>query len=97
MAGAAAANVRAPPTFVGSKAMESNDVMRITILNDGTIKTETDGISAPNHQNAERFLRNISTLAGGKTTRTARTDPEAMKHQHSHEHVHENEIHKVGY
>ncbi len=43
------------------------DTIRITILEDGTIKTDTDKVSMPNHQNAEQFLRSVSTLAGGKT------------------------------
>ena len=45
------------------------DSMRITILEDGTIKTETDRVSAPNHSNAESFLRLMATLTGGKTER----------------------------
>jgi hypothetical protein len=52
----------------------NSDKLTIEILPDGTIKTSTDGISASNHDNAEAFLRNVSTLAGGTSTRTLRTD-----------------------
>ena len=45
------------------------DQMKITILEDGTIKTETDKVSAPNHSNAEAFLRLVAQLCGGKTER----------------------------
>ena len=49
----------------------SIDRMKITILPDGTIKTETTGfVSKANHDNAEQFLRAMATLAGGETTRT---------------------------
>jgi hypothetical protein len=50
------------------------DMMKIEILADGTIKFITDPISGPNHVNAEAFLRDAARLAGGDTTREARTD-----------------------
>lgn len=50
------------------------DKLTLEILPDGTIKSTADGVSAANHDNAENFLRNVSTLAGGKVTRTLRTD-----------------------
>jgi hypothetical protein len=43
------------------------DTIRITVLDDGTIKTDTDRVSMPNHANADGFLREVSRLAGGKT------------------------------
>ncbi len=58
-----------------------SDTMRIEILEDGTIKTTTDPISAPNHQSAEGFMRDLAQLAGGETTRKAR-------HGHTHAHTH---------
>ena len=57
------------------------DLLKITILEDGTIKTETDAVSMPNHANAEAFLREVSRIAGGDVERKA-------KHghaQHSHD------------
>lgn len=52
------------------------DRMTITILPDGTIKTETKSfVSKPNHDNAEQFLRAMATLAGGETTRVKLEKP----------------------
>jgi hypothetical protein len=45
------------------------DSMNITILDDGTIKVETDKISQANHMTAEAFLRNMSNACGGKQER----------------------------
>ena len=45
------------------------DTMKITILEDGTIKVETDAISQANHMTAEAFMRNIATAGGTKQTR----------------------------
>jgi hypothetical protein len=45
------------------------DLMQITILDDGTIKVETDKISQANHMTAEAFMRNISSACGGKQER----------------------------
>lgn len=59
--------------------------MRIEILPDGTIKTTTDPISNANHQSAEAFMRDIATLTGGPTSKTAR---HGHTHQHQHEHEH---------
>lgn len=61
-----------------------SDKMTIEILPDGTIKTTTDEVSAPNHDNAESFLRGIAQLAGGECTREARGE-----HVHDHHHHHE--------
>jgi hypothetical protein len=60
-----------------------DDRLTIEILEAGTIKTTSDEVSAPNHDNAEQFLRSIARLAGGETTRTTRED--APQH-HGHEH-----------
>lgn len=61
------------------------DNIKITILEDGTIKTETDKVSAPNHSNAENFLSNMAKMAGGETKRRRRGAAEAHGH-HTHEH-----------
>lgn len=55
------------------------DTIKITILEDGTIKTETDAVSMPNHQNAEGFLRDIGRLAGGEVERKNK-----LGHTHTH-------------
>lgn len=41
------------------------DEMKITILEDGTIKCETDKISPANHATAEALLRNLQSASGG--------------------------------
>lgn len=45
------------------------DAMNIEILEDGTIKVETDKVSAPNHSTAEAFMRHMNQAAGGTQTR----------------------------
>lgn len=62
----------------------NDDRLTIEILEDGTIKTTSDEVSAPNHDNAEQFLRAMARLAGGETTRTAREDA-PRHHHHAHD------------
>ena len=47
--------------------------MNITILDDGTIKIETDAISQANHMTAEAFLRFVAQAGGTRQT---------QKHKH---------------
>lgn len=61
-----------------------SDALRITILDDGTIKTETDQISAANHQSAEAFLKDVTALAGGQVERK-RKNNQAQHHHHTHQ------------
>jgi hypothetical protein len=66
---------------------ETVDKIFISVLPDGTIKTDCDKISQPSHQNAEAFLRDVGRLAGGKVEK---------KHKHGaawHTHDHKNEQH----
>lgn len=77
----------------------TTDKLTLEILADGTIKTTTDAVSAANHDNAENFLRNIATLAGGTTTRQIRAD--LPKHVHrkaieDHEKAHGTHTHANG-
>lgn len=60
-----------------------SDNIIITVLEDGTIKTETDKVSMPNHANAEAFLRDIGRLAGGPITRKHR---HGLSLAHAHDH-----------
>ena len=60
------------------------DMLIIEILEDGTIKTTSDTVSAANHESAEQFLRGIARLAGGETTREVRKD---VRHNHVHIHT----------
>ena len=64
----------------------SQDSITIEILDDGTIKTVTDGVSGANHSNAEQFLRYIAQLAGGESKRSRRIDVNQKMHVHEHEH-----------
>lgn len=45
------------------------DTMKVTILDSGIIKIETDQISQANHMTAEAFMRNVRKAAGGTTSR----------------------------
>ena len=45
------------------------DSMQLTILDDGTIKVETDSISQANHMTAEAFMRNMASACGGRQER----------------------------
>ncbi len=61
------------------------DEMKIEILADGTIKTETSPISPANHQSAEAFMNDFARLTGGEATRQRR--PHAHGNTHSHTHI----------
>lgn len=63
------------------------DKIIIEILDDGTIKTETDTVSMPNHANAEGFLKEMARLAGGIVKRV-------LKGKHAHVHGTQHEHHK---
>lgn len=60
------------------------DTLIIEILEDGTIKTTSDTVSAANHESAEQFLSGMARLAGGETTREARRDVKHAQHSHAH-------------
>ena len=49
------------------------DSMKITILDDGSIKVETDKISAANHMSADKFMEFLRTAGGA---------PQERKHKH---------------
>ena len=66
---------------------EVSDTMRITILPDGRVRTETDRVSAAAHQSAEMFLHTVAKLCGGLTTRTRRVDVGTAIHVHDHSHT----------
>lgn len=60
------------------------DKFTIEVLEDGTVKTTTDKISAPNHQSAEHFMAMLAKFCGGPVTRVRRN--EGLHHHHHHEH-----------
>ena len=69
----------------------ARDILKIEVLEDGTIKTTTDPISDANHQNAEDFLNFMARLAGGETTREHRHEGQEHMHTHTHHHDHSHE------
>ena len=64
------------------------DGITVTILENGTVRIETDGISGPNHANAEAALQFITKEIGGEVTRIHR-HPGGHVHVHEHEHEHQ--------
>ena len=69
------------------------DIITVEILDDGSIKIETDRISGPNHVGAESLLREISKAAGGTTTRRRRVHVGQTITEHEHEHGPETHTH----
>ncbi len=65
--------------------------MRVTILEDGTIKTETGDMAGPSHQAADDFLKDLARLAGGAVTEEK--IGKGHHHHHGHAHTHEGETH----
>lgn len=61
------------------------DVIKIEILDDGTIKMETDKVSMPNHAGAEALVREVIKGAGGAMEKTRKS---------SHGHYHGTEYHE---
>jgi len=64
-----------------------NDEIKITILADGQIKIETDGIGQGNHTSADKLLATMARLAGGESETVRK--PQAHTHSHhgvSHTH-----------
>ena len=61
--------------------------MRIRVLEDGSVKIETDTISPASHVRAERFLAEVQKLLGGETTRVRK----GHAHHHTHDHEHDEE------
>jgi len=67
------------------------DKIKVTILEDGTIKVDTDKISGPNHVNAEGFIREMFKLAGGSITRKLK---HVAQHLLGHGHDHHDHTHQ---
>jgi hypothetical protein len=60
--------------------MNNTDDITIEILEDGRIKVTTGAIGATNHTTADRLLRDMIQLAGGKV--------ETVKNREGHHHHH---------
>ena len=65
----------------------NNDIIKVEILGDGTIKFTTPKISGANHQSADAFLKGTADLLGGATEVQKRTDGVVHNHTHSHTHL----------
>lgn len=57
------------------------DGIEFTILEDGTIKISTDGVSMPNHVSAEQLLKGVANLTDGNLKRQKKT---GKVHTHGH-------------
>jgi len=55
------------------------DTMKVIVLENGTVKIETDAVSPANHRNAEAFLLELARQLGGTTERR-------QKQGHAHQH-----------
>ena len=60
------------------------DTITVEILEDGTIKVITEGISAGNHRNADEALKMLADLMGGPVT----TEPLPQRHGQQRAHGH---------
>lgn len=69
------------------------DRIKIEVLQDGTIRLETDQVSGPNHASAEEFLRIMAELAGGGQTRVRKAGAHHHHRGHSHTHEHADHTH----
>jgi hypothetical protein len=65
------------------------DIIKVEVLEDGSLKIETDAVSMPNHAGAESLLREMSKEMGGKADRTRKVKVGQTIHEHSHDgHTH---------
>ena len=53
-----------PAIYRSYKLKKGPDTIKVDVLDDGTIKADNDGISMPNHSNAENFFASLARLAG---------------------------------
>lgn len=64
------------------------DTIQVEILPDGTLKTETDSVSAANHCNADDFLKEMFRLSGGPSTVEFKRPIDLVKLEEQHHHHH---------
>jgi len=62
-----------------------------TILENGTVRIDTDQISGPNHATAEAALAWIAKEMGGEVKRTRRININQTVHVHDHDHDHDHD------
>lgn len=66
--------------------IKGTDTITVEILEDGTIKTETDKVSSANHTTAEGFLKEMFRLAGGRTEIKFKRPVAVVEGAHTHHH-----------
>ena len=64
----------------------AQDIIRVSITEEGIVKLDTDRISAVNHVTAERLVGEIAKLAGGTTTKRHKHGGKLHSHHHEGEH-----------
>jgi hypothetical protein len=69
----------------------ADDVINVTVLADGTIRSVTDPISPANHSSADKFFKLMAELAGGDVEKSRRSHKHTHVHEHLGEHTHERE------
>jgi len=65
--------------------------IRCTILDNGTVRIDTDQITGPAHQAAEAALLWIARELGGEVTRTSNKHGHTHTHDHTHDHDHQHQ------
>lgn len=63
----------------------AEDIIKVEILKDGLIRSETDKISAPNHSSGHAFFKLMEELAGAKQERVRRSKTHVHHHQYEEE------------
>ena len=63
--------------------------MQVTILDDGTVKTESGDMGGVSHKSADQFYAEVARLMGGTVTDVKLK--EAHHHHHEHEAAHEHQ------
>lgn len=64
----------------------ANDIIKVTVTEEGVVKLETDKISMPNHVLSENLVKEIGRVAGGTTTRKHKHGGKLHSHHHGEEH-----------
>lgn len=67
---------------------QHEDKMTMRILDDGTIRTITEGLHGVNHGSADDLVKTIERAAGGAVTVAKRGDHKHRDQKH-HDHVHQ--------
>lgn len=68
--------------------IKGTDTITVEVLEDGTIRTETDKISSANHGTADNFLKEMFRLACGRTEIKFKRPVAVVEGDHAHHHSH---------